>query len=155
MSPGALYRYYPSKDAIIEAIAEDERTRAGAVMRRLNGEGSFVDRVVAAGLDYLDMMRRPGGCELMVEILAESLRSTTVGARFHCVESDIQDEFRRAVEEAQEAGEVTRDLDAGTIVRMLFSIGDGLALRLGLEPKVDLQAIEPALRRIVSGLVAP
>ena len=155
MSPGALYRYYPSKDAIIEAIAEDERMRAREVLTHMAAEGSLVDRIVTAGLAYLRMMKRPGAGELMVEVCAESMRNTAVGSRFHCVESEVRGQFRLALESAQAAGEITRAIDVETILLMLFSIGDGLALRMGLEKDLDVAAVEPALRRTVAGLLDP
>ncbi len=53
MSPGALYRYFPSKDAIIEAIADEERVGAVACMEHLRGPGSIADRLVATAMEYL------------------------------------------------------------------------------------------------------
>lgn len=154
MSPGALYRYFASKDSIIEAIAEDERLKVSEVISVFAGPGTIVDRLMRAASEYFAMMMRPGGGELMFEICAESMRNTSVGHRFHCIETDIRAVFTDAIAKAQEAGEVGSDVDVEVAVTMLLAIGDGLAMRISLDPGVDLAKVEPALRRTLTGLLA-
>jgi TetR/AcrR family transcriptional repressor of uid operon len=153
MSPGALYRYFPSKEAIIEAIAEDERSKAMTVMAAFHVEGSIVDRVTACGVAYMRLMQRPASGQLMVEICAESMRNTSVGDRFHCIETDIRGEFLAAFAAAQAAGEIPADVDLPVALQVLLSVGDGLVLRMGLEPDMTPEAVEPYLRRVVAGIL--
>lgn len=152
MSPGALYRYYPSKEAIIEAIAEDERQKAMTVMAAFQQEGSLVDRVTACGLAYMRLMQRPASGQLMVEICAESMRNTSVGERFHVIECDIRAEFLAAFGAAQAAGRIPADVDLAMALKVLLSIGDGLVMRMGLEPDMTPEAVEPFLRRTVAAV---
>ncbi len=153
MSPGALYRYFPSKDAIIEAIAEEERVGAVACMERLRGPGTIADRLVATAMEYLASARDPESGGLMVEICSESLRNTTVGARFCELEAMVRESMRTAIEEARERGEVPADLDLPLALTMIFAFGDGLMMRLQFEREVALEAIEPHLLRIVRALL--
>ncbi|RIY02467.1 TetR/AcrR family transcriptional regulator [Aureimonas flava] len=153
MSPGALYRYFPSKDAIIEAIAEEERAGAVACLEHLRGPGTIADRLVAMAMDYLASARDPESGGLMIEICSESLRNTAVGARFCELETLVRDRMRAAVEDARERGEVPRDLDLDIALTMIFSFGDGLMMRLQFERDVALEAIEPHLRRILRALL--
>ena len=60
MSPGALYRYFPSKDAIIEAIAEEERGQAAECMAHSRPPGPLVDRIIPSAMDYLKQTRTTG-----------------------------------------------------------------------------------------------
>ncbi|MBK8024209.1 MAG: TetR/AcrR family transcriptional regulator [Chloroflexi bacterium] len=57
-SPAALYRYFGSKDELIDAVRAQcfERLNA-ALMVRLMGAGSIADQVLAAGLAYLEFAR--------------------------------------------------------------------------------------------------
>jgi AcrR family transcriptional regulator len=153
MSPGALYRYFPSKDAIIGAIAEEERVNAGACMAALAGEGSLVDRMTAVAMDYLRGARDPETGGLMVEICSESLRNTAVGERFHEIEREVRDAFRAALVEAQAAGEIAGDLDLDVVLMMVFAIGDGLQMRLALEPDFAVERLETELRRVLAALL--
>ncbi len=153
MSPGALYRYYPSKDAIIEAIAEEERLAAGACLAGLHRPGPIADRLTDVALDYLASARDPEtGC-LQVEICSESLRNTAVGERFRTIEADVQAQLRAVVEEAKRSGEVPADLDVEVVLALLMSIGDGMVLRLQLDPTLPAERIRPTLLRMAEGLL--
>lgn len=152
MSPGALYRYFPSKDAIIGAIAEEERVAAGACMAALQGEGSILDRVTAVAMEYLRSSRDSATGGLMIEICSESLRNTAVGKRFHEIEKVVRDAFHETLQRAQQDGDLDPTIDLLPLMTVLFAIGDGLVVRLQLEPETDVETIEPFLRRALSGL---
>lgn len=154
MSPGALYRYYPSKDAIIEAIAEEERLCAGASMALFFGSGTLVDRLVGTAMDYLVKSVAPGTGGLLIEIVSESLRNTAIGERFHSIEAEIRVVLRSALLAAQEAGEIGADVDIDIALVMLFAISDGLVMRLQLERGFDPAVMEPYLRRTVTAILA-
>lgn len=153
MSPGALYRYFPSKDVIIEAIAEEERVHASACMAALDGDGPIVDRLTAVSMGYLRSTRDPETGGLMVEICSESLRNTAVGKRFNELESLIRTAFEDVLRSAQESGEIGADVDLQSVMTIIFALGDGLVMRLRLEPDADVDAIEPSLRRVFGGLL--
>lgn len=155
MSPGALYRYFPSKDAIIEAIAEEERGNAANCMALLGGPGSIFDRIVAVAMEYLRQTLDPDTGGLMVEICSESIRNTTIGKRFHEIEMEVRRAFREALQHAHDRGEIAADIDLGVVLTVLLSVGDGLVMRLQIEQDFDIETIEPYLRRIVEGLLAP
>ncbi len=153
MSPGALYRYFPSKEAIIEAIAEDERSKAGAVLAGFRTDAPLLDRIVTCGVAYLTAMQRPHSGRLMVEICSESLRNSSIGERFHCTEEDARREILSALEAAQQAGEIPASVDCPMALLMLFAMTDGLVLRMGLEPGLSPDAVAPHLRRIAGAVL--
>ncbi|WP_246329569.1 TetR/AcrR family transcriptional regulator [Chthonobacter rhizosphaerae] len=153
MSPGALYRYFPSKDAIIEAIAEDERERAKSTMSVFAVPGTLVDRITNVGMEYLRSSRTSLCGGLMVEVCSESIRNSSIGDRFHQIEEDVRTTFVSALRASQAAGEIDAQIDVETTVMVLLSIGDGLMLRLQLEPETDIDKLEPYLRRLVEGLL--
>lgn len=153
MSPGALYRYFPSKESIIEAIAEEERMKASAVMAVFHTEGTLVDRIMATAEAHYQLMKTPGRGALMFEVCSESMRSSNVGERFRCIETDIRGELFEAIAAAQARGEVDPTVDAAAAVTILLAIGDGLAMRVTLEEIPDFATIAPALRRVLVGLL--
>ena len=155
MSPGALYRYFPSKDAIIEAIADEERIQAGACMAEMAGEEPLVDRMAAAAMTYLRDSLNPDTGGLMVEIWSESIRNTAVGRRFHAVEGEVRQALREALARARETGEVDPGLDLDAAMTVLFAVVDGLAMRLQLGAGADLGRIETYLKRAMAGLLQP
>lgn len=153
MSPGALYRYFPSKDAIIEAIAEDERARAATCMTIFTEPGSLEDRIVRVGISYLNMMHAQSHGRLMVEICAESMRNTVVGARFHSIETEIRGKLQEFFVMEQQNGGISAHVDVNVAVQVMLSVGDGLAMRMGLEPDLTPEVIEPFLRRIARAIL--
>lgn len=153
MSPGALYRYFPSKEAIIEAIAEDERRRAKGVMALFQEPGSLLDRLMRAVAAYLDMVREPGGGALMFEVFSESIRNSQVGAQFDRIECDVREEFVAMIEKAKASGEVPAIIDVEATVSMLMAFGDGLAMRVTVDPTTDVERLQPVLRRAFAGLL--
>jgi TetR/AcrR family transcriptional regulator, repressor for uid operon len=153
MSPGAVYRYFPSKDAIIEAIAEEEQVAAGACMAPLFGEGDLVERMTRVAMDYMRAARDPETGGLLVEICSESLRNTTVGARFCEIQKGVRLALHTALEEARSRGELAADAEIDVILTMLFAVGDGLMMRLQIERDIELDSVEPYLRRMLSALV--
>ncbi len=153
MSPGAVYRYFPSKDAIIEAIAEDQREMAKATMSGFFEGGSLIDRITRVGMAYLRSSKISHCGALMVEVCSETIRNSSVASRFHQIEEEVRTTFIGALKESQATGEIDPDLDPEYATLALFAIGDGLMLRLELEPGTDIERLEPYLRRLVEGLL--
>jgi len=153
MSPGALYRYFPSKHAIVEAIAEDERARCLDAMDRVRGDGPLVDRLVAGAIAYLALMDRPQSRALMIEICAESMRNSTVGGLFGRNEATVRTEIAGIVAEAVGRGEVAAGVDVARTVQVVFAITDGLVLRMGMDADLTTAVVEPHLRRIFAALL--
>jgi AcrR family transcriptional regulator len=149
MSPGALYRYFPSKEAIIEAIAEEERVDAAACVAALYGDGSLVDRITAVGMDYLRQTVDPDTGGLMVEIWSESIRNTALGRRFHEIEAEVRRAFDAALTAREERGR-DRSWDrhprrADGAVRCRRRVGDAPADR-GRGRRRDDRAVSAARR---------
>ena len=53
MSPGALYRHFPSKDHIIEAIAVAEREQDSRFLAQISTDANIVDTLIEVGLARL------------------------------------------------------------------------------------------------------
>ncbi|WP_244636036.1 TetR/AcrR family transcriptional regulator [Chthonobacter albigriseus] len=155
MSPGALYRYFPSKEAIIAAIAGDERERASHTLEVFKTEGPLVERLVRVAIAYLKDVEARGFGSLMVEICVESIRNHDLGRQFHDIECGVRDTFLTALREGQHTGEIDPTVDVDTVLHVLFSVADGLMLRLQLDPAVTVDGIAPYLTRVIEGLLLP
>ncbi len=153
MSPGALYRYFPSKEAIIEAIAEDERCDAAAIVETMRGSAPLIDRITGCSLGYFAYMREEGASSLMAEIGAESLRNSAIGQRFARIDNNVRDTVREIFLEAVAAGEIPPIDDMNATIGMLMAAVDGIALRQISDPDMTLARIEPVLRRMLAGVL--
>jgi TetR/AcrR family transcriptional repressor of uid operon len=153
MSPGGLYRYFPSKEAIIEAIAQEERCGAAELIETMRGTGPLLDRMMSCAMGYFAYMRDPGACELMAEISAESLRNSEIGKRFAQIDDSVRDVMRDVFLEAIETGEMPPNADLDATISMLQAAVDGIALRQINDPDLSLARVEPLLRRLVAGVL--
>lgn len=154
MSPGALYRYFPSKEAIIEAIAEEERCEAAAFIERMRGEAPLLDRLVDCAMDYLAFARAADASSLIAEICAESLRNTVIGRRFSRIDDQVRDTIREIFEEAVARGEIPPIDDIMATIGITIAAVDGIALRQMSDPELTADRIQPLLRRMLAGVLA-
>lgn len=153
MSPGALYRYFPSKEAIIEAIAQDERCCSAGIVESMRGPGPLMDRMIDCAMGYFSYMRDPDASGLMAEIAAESLRNSAIGQRFNQIDDQVRGTIRDILLEAIERGELPPIEDMDATIAVIMASVDGIALRQLSDPDISLARVAPVLRRLLAGVL--
>ena len=153
MSPGALYRYFPSKEAIVEAIAQEERCDAAALVEAMRGSAPLIERMVGCAMGYFDFMRHEGATSLMAEISAESLRNTAICQRFAKIDDGVRDTIRDVLDEAVGRGEMPPLGDADATIGVIMAAVDGIALRQISDPDLTPARMRPVLQRMLSGML--
>jgi TetR/AcrR family transcriptional repressor of uid operon len=155
MSPGALYRYFPSKESIIIAIVEEERSARVALFEELDQAPSFVGGLLEMGRKLFSG-ELPFLCaDLGPEVAAEAARNDKLKTMFEDVEAEMNTAMRRALVKGQERGEIARNLDLDSVLLMINSIGDGLQIRKNLEPPGALVDALPGLGVLLTRMLAP
>jgi AcrR family transcriptional regulator len=153
MSPGGLYRYFPSKEAIIAAIAERDRADAAANFAAVaDVPGVF------AGLEKLArhyLIERPaeeiGVC---AEIRTESRRSSEVGRIHAAINADVEAGLVGVLEKAVVRGEIPTDIDLKRAVIVLLALGDGIEWRRAVDPAFDAESVLPQIMQVVRCLLS-
>jgi TetR/AcrR family transcriptional regulator, repressor for uid operon len=155
MSPGALYRYFPSKEAIIEAIAEKNRREDMAFLSQMGHGPTLIDGFINPLMAHIRHVHSTGMGPLFTEIRAESMRNETV--RNCCYESEVQvmRTLGAFIENAASEGLIDPIADIGTLLPVMMAIGEGLIFSNLPEQGVDADKLEPFLRVITSGLLRP
>ncbi len=155
MSPGALYRYFASKEAIIEAITEQDRREDIELFRVMVGMPSAIDGIVAVAMAHMHHIHERGLAPLFAEIRAESMRNPAV-ARC-CMENmgQVQDMLQTYLGAAIERGEIDPVTDLPTLMASLMSIGEGLMLNDLLALGFDAARLEKIFRTIAVALLRP
>ncbi|MBS7537701.1 TetR/AcrR family transcriptional regulator [Ancylobacter lacus] len=155
MSPGALYRYFPSKEAIIIAIVEEERSARSALLAHLDSSATLVEALTLMG-EALFSSDPPMVCvELGPEIAAEVSRNPRLRPVFDEVEDEMDAAFLRALEAAQARGEVDPALDRDHVMLMINALGDGIMLRRRLQPELPLAQMMPQIATLIGRMLAP
>lgn len=155
MSPGALYRYFPSKEAIIIAIVEEERGARVALFEELDRAPSFVGGLMEMGRKLFSG-ELPFLCaDLGPEVVTEAARNEKLKAMFDEVEAEMNTAMRRALSKGQERGEIARDLDVDSVLLIISSLGDGLQIRANLEGPATLLDALPGIGILLTRMLAP
>lgn len=155
MSPGGLYRYFTSKDAIIEAIAQEERARNARYLSTAHVSENHLQALFDGGLAFLKDMAGTRDAALCAEVCAEAQRNPRIRSIFEQNHHEVRASLLRAIEAAQAAGEVDAGLDAGVVVTVLMAIGDGLIVRPPFGPETSIANIEPTLRHLIGRMLSP
>ena len=78
MSPGALYRYFPSKEAIVAAICEADREDDMTCFGSLCDAGVAVEGIVDAAMAHITHTHDKGSAPLFAEMRSESNRNKAI-----------------------------------------------------------------------------
>ena len=124
LSVGAVYRYFKSKNDIVEAIAEQYATLVSDMLAALivDPERSLVD-VMQGAIGVIEANIGPDGpMRLAVQVWAEALRDDRVGAIAEHVYSRLRGNFVTVARRAVETGELPADTDPEANGAALFSL---------------------------------
>lgn len=154
MSPGALYRYFPSKEAIIAAIVESERSGRRAMLDAVFGAPSVLGALTACFQEMLGDEGLATGC-LGPEIMAEAIRNADLRAAVEPQEDETRAQLREALAASVRQGEIDGALDLDMVLILLQVIGDGVILHHRLHPEWRLADRLPELEALVRRMLAP
>lgn len=155
MSPGALYRYFASKEAIIEALADDERTEMADLVAHLRATPNVVDGLASAATAIVDALGDPNYGRLTIEVAAEATRNPKIAAIFARNEAELQQALIDALKRGQERGDVDTQLDVEAAVALVLALFGGIAGRAAFDPDVPPPRLARALARLMHRLLAP
>lgn len=129
LGPGAVYRYFTGKDAIIAAMAEDERRQARTMLSEFHDTDNLPQALSAITQAFALRYAATSDAGLMTEIYAEGLRNKKVGAIIKKAESEWVDGLADMLRTAQKRKQIDRKLDAGQVALLLTAMWDGLVIR--------------------------
>ena len=155
MSPGALYRYFPSKESLIGAIVEGERAERAQLMDALDSAPTLADGLK----ECLDVMLAPEmglpSAALGPEVMAEAIRNEKMRDALEPLEEETRARIILSLEKARARGEVDPALDLETLNMVLNMIGDGLVLHSLLHPEWRLADRTEAITDLIQRMIAP
>lgn len=152
MSPGNLYRYFSSKDALIAGISERDRTDVGADFAGLDpGRGGLLDQLEELGRQH--MVRKPREKAIIaLQIWAEASRTAEMARICAGFDEMVEQGLGAAVAAAVASGELPTNLDQARFLQALFMMADGFFCRRAVDPDFDAAAGADALFAAMRGL---
>ncbi|MDP2802792.1 MAG: TetR/AcrR family transcriptional regulator [Phreatobacter sp.] len=136
MSPGNLYRYFPSKEAMIEGLCERDFAEVGEGFSALAQAPDIWTAFEA--LARFHMIEEPReSCQLWVEIMSEVARNPQIGILRRKIDQFIEAKIRFALETARDRGQTDPGADLDRAVQFLITYADGLMLRRARDVNFD------------------
>ena len=132
MSPGNLYRYFPSKEALIAGISERNRADAAAELCRGGAGAGFFDGLAELARHHL-VDRSETEVGLCAEIMTESRRNPAIAQLYQDIERDIKERIAAMLRLAVERGEIRAELDVDAAASVLMVLGDGMSWRRAVD----------------------
>ena len=162
MSPGNLYRYFPSKEAIVEGLCEldqGKRAQALAGFAELLARDGDITEAIRAGLREHVVGKPPDKARLIVEIWAEAGRNPRVAAITQAIDADVLNGLERLMDAAKAAGAASPRLDSHFGAVFFFTFAAGVFKRIAIEADFDAD-VETAmavgvLKALFAGKLAP
>ncbi len=154
MSPGHIYNYFVSKDAIIEAIIEQQMVEMFEVFASLQARpGVLIDVMVAGAADGVCNKLDPALASLKLEMLAETARNEKIAGMLRCVDSQARQRFLAIMQSERSLIKDQADLQAR--ITVMFSMFDGLLIRQTLQPGLTAEHVMSALGPCIRTLLSP
>jgi TetR/AcrR family transcriptional regulator, repressor for uid operon len=136
MSPGNLYRYFPSKDAIVAGLAERDRERFNADFMHLKSAPNPLQAFVMLGRHHLVEEPRSKAI-MMMEIWAEASRNPRIAAICATMDISILDCMTQFIEHWRAAENVAGTASAHEVAQLIIALSDGLFRRRATDASFD------------------
>jgi TetR/AcrR family transcriptional regulator, repressor for uid operon len=157
MSPGHLYHYFDSKEAIIEAMFESRLEREAAIVGELTlAPNADLITGICGWLDQRVKDVRSHGTSLGLEMRAESARNPAIAKIAARADRGTRELLSRLIREGQERGQVDPGLDPDSVAAVVHSIIFGLN-RLGAirDSTFDVKAASAMLKLLMERFLRP
>jgi AcrR family transcriptional regulator len=149
MSPGNLFHYFPNKQAVIEAIAEEDRREMSERFARLADEPDAIVAVERLVKDLLKQCADPIYAKIGVEVVAESMRNPEMAALFAASEASIKGDLVALLQRGITQGQIDATLDPKIAATWLIALIDGAVSRSVLDRNFKLKTYTPTLMRMI------
>jgi AcrR family transcriptional regulator len=155
MSPGHIYNYFVSKDAIIEAIIEQQMVEMFEVFASLQARpGMLIDVMVAGASEGVCNKLDPALASLKLEMIAETARNEKIAGMLRCVDAQARQRFMAILQSERSLVKTEPEAQLQARISVIFAMFDGLLIRQTMQPGLTsdsvMVALGPALRALLS-----
>ncbi len=153
LGPGAVYRYFTGKEAIIEAMVEDERRQTRAMLIQMRDAESIQQALSNTTRLFAERYRAGGDASLMTEVYAEGMRSKRVGTVLRKIEAEWIMGLTNLLRIAQARGQMDASLDAAQTALFLTGMWDGMVIRQHFHAHDDQHALPAFFEMMIARLL--
>ena len=152
MSPGNLYRYFPSKEALIAGIAERDRANVAQDFARADLTQGLFAALERLAHHYFTV-RSIEQVMLCTEVMAEARRNSAIARIEESFNADVRKWLTAMFGAAVERGDLSDGADIEGAVDMLMIIADGVWWRRALDPHFKPETLIPVFLDVARHLL--
>jgi AcrR family transcriptional regulator len=142
VSRGLLHYYFGTKEQLLaEAVRRDCQLRLERLEQQLAGAQTAEDFIGLMAQHLQDMIREdPDFVTLLFELFTLSRRNADIAVEYANLMRTMREQVAGMLTVAQEEGVLRLHAEPEAVAEILFSLGDGFALRMLTEPDRDFTA---------------
>lgn len=154
ISPGALYVYFDSKEALIAGLCERDRAEFAERFAKLATAPNFLEALAAIGEHYL-VDESAEKQRFVVEMGVEATRNPHIAEIFMSVDKYCSDSFEALFQRLKDEGRIAPRVDIPTLAKVFNVLGDGMFWRRAIEPDANMSAVLPVMIEMIGTLLNP
>lgn len=155
LSPGAIYRYFPSKAELVAAIADERHQREAALLEASAlGEDASED-IRRAMRGFFEPLTEPGERETRrvgIQLWAEALRDAQILPVVRRGVDLPRERLTALIRSGQTRGEFRNDLDADAVARAMIALFQGFVLQQAWDRRANIASYLEVLDALLDGL---
>lgn len=159
MSPGNLYRYFASKDALVAGLCERDRAGLASEFNDVkNAGGDFLAAFRDLGRRHFeDSARNRSKAKLCMEIWAEAARNPEIAKLQTDFDRTFDEQLVDAFEVAKREGAIHPDVNIRAVASIVNKLGDGLFVRRAVasdfDPEREVAEVFAVIGALLSGAI--
>ena len=153
ISPGHLYHYFASKEAIIGAITSAGLEYVKARFAEVTEDQDPIGALVSEFERLKALNRTKSG--VLIDVLAEAARNPEIGKILQDTSEDMRRLLAEFLRRGQVRGQIDPDLDAGMSSALLISMIDSSKTLLIRAPNIDPTRSADVLDKMITRFLSP
>jgi len=155
MSPGNLFHYFPTKEAIIAAIVEEDQRETAERFAAAAGADNLYGALIAIVEESLALLADPVYTRIGLEVLAEAVRNPDVFASVAQSEAGRKAQLVRLLDTAVERQQARLTMPPAQVADWILLLLDGAFGRAMVEERFDAQAYRSLVLGALAAVVVP
>ncbi len=152
MSAGNIYRYFESKELIIEAFAMEELQWMTTAIKDVPSSSDMLQAIVDTAFWTASTLMRESRPELHAELFAEAGRNPRINAIYTRFNGRLISEICLALDEIGKSGLLVPRHEHQSIAMIIVSLVDGLVLNKITSPDFDMMTMRPVIETMMMSL---
>lgn len=151
LSAGSVYRYYKSKDELIQAIIDRLITSLQQQMNEEISNSTSLGDVMVRCIGVISRRLTAPEAQMLPQTWTEALRNPTIAALVNKKYQPVINNFEELARQLKERGQVAADLDPVIVARVMLSTMNGFVVqKLLFNQQIDDVAFAQTVAQLFS-----